>query len=146
MRETESHDNEINTLNLLFPNMDTEAVRFVGHQINVIDNMGRGLMTLAGILLAITAAILSTPQIISLQRIFIIIGSSLVLLSVLINAWFVFQVKWITNVSSNNVDVFALKAAALSIRDRKTKGYHIALAAVIAGLVFYLLSLYTYWV
>ena len=75
---------------------------------------------------------------------FIIIGSLLVLVSVLINAWFVFRVRWITNISLNNTDMSTLKAMALRIKNRKTKGYHIALVIVISGLIFYLLSLYVY--
>lgn len=147
MRNAKPNIDEIHVLTLLFPGRDTEAVRFVGHQINVIDNMGHGLMTLAGILLAITAAILpNLSNIPHLSRIFIIVGSSLVLVSALINAWLVFRVKWVTAVSLESGDTSVLKATALSIRDRKTKGYHIALAVIIAGLVFYLLSLYVYLV
>ena len=145
MRNVKSNKREIEVVNLLFPNDDTEAVRYLGHQINVVDNMGHALMTLAGILLAITAAILpNLPNMPYLSRVFVIIGSSLVLLSVLINAWFVFRVRWVTDVQLENIDVLALKDMSIHIRNRKTSGYHIALVIIISGLLFYLLSLYVY--
>jgi len=143
MKNTKS--NEIAILNLMFPDEDTEAARFVGHQINVVDNMVHGLMTLAGILLAITAAILpSFANIPYWSIIFIVLGGSFVLASVLINAWFVFRVKWFTDITGNNVDMHIIKSTALSVRNKKTKGYHISLIVIIIGLIFYLLSLYMF--
>jgi hypothetical protein len=51
---------ERDILKFMFPKDSTEAIRFLGHQINVVDNMGQGLMSLGGILLAITASLLPT--------------------------------------------------------------------------------------
>lgn len=134
---------ERDILKLMFPENSTEAIRFVGHQINVVDNMGQGLMSLGGILLAITASLLPTlKSLASGARFFIVIGSSFVLASILCNALFVFRVRWITQMENCPSDHSKVMDVALKIRSNKTQAYHIALTIMVIGLLCYLLSMY----
>lgn len=127
----------------MFPEDSTEAIRFVGHQINVVDNMGQGLMSLGGILLAITASLLPTVGSLSgSARFFIVSGASFVLASILCNSIFVFRVRWITQMKHFPSDYERIMDSALKIRSNKTRAYHAALAIMIFGLLCYLLSVY----
>jgi hypothetical protein len=127
----------------MFPEDSTEAIRFLGHQINVVDNMGQGLMSLGGILLAITASLLPTLHALTGgARFFIVTGASFVLASILCNSMFVFRVRWITEMENFPSDHGKIIDTALKIRSNKTRAYHIALAIMIIGLLCYLMSIY----
>ena len=134
---------ERDILKLMFPEDSTEAIRFLGHQINVLDNMGQGLMSLGGILLAITASLLPTLHALTGgARFFIVTGASFVLASILCNSMFVFRVRWITEMENFPSDHGKIIDTALKIRSNKTRAYHIALAIMIIGLLCYLMSIY----
>lgn len=130
-------------LNLLFEKNPTESFRFIGHQINVVDNKGHQLLTLCGGLLAISAALIpNVTRLVLFDKIILILGCSFIFISALINSIFVFRLKWITNLPfSNDMNVDKLNKFALSVRDRKTKGYHISLIVFVAGLLFYSLAI-----
>jgi hypothetical protein len=97
MTQPEGH--ELDVLRALFPSQP-EALRFVGHQINVVDSMATQLNTLAGILLAVTTAILSNLTDIRFSaRVLVVVGTLLVLGSIIVNAVSVFRLRWITQYS-----------------------------------------------
>ena len=78
---------EIEIFKVLYSNDSAEIIQHLLQQINIIDNKGLGLISLGGILLAITASLL--PALNSLAhwaRIFIVIGSSFVFVSIFLNA------------------------------------------------------------
>jgi hypothetical protein len=141
-REKMSAERESVVIGRMFPDAPTEAIRFVGHQINVVDNMGQGLMGLGGILLAITTSLLpSLKTLASNAKSFIVIGSTMVLASILCNAVFVFRIRWITQMVDPSLDHEKTMLKALRIRSAKTRAYHCSLGMMIIGLLCYLLSM-----
>ena len=134
---------EAATIDHLFREKNPEQVRFVGHQINTVDGMGHQLMALDGVLLGITATILSATSIKSeLSRSLLgVLGAAslLIFLSATVIGVVVFRLAWITSASPNEGSFLAdLTVWSLKIRNRKTRWYHAALFLTMAGLFGYL--------
>jgi hypothetical protein len=120
----------------MFDGHEEQMARFVGHQISVVDQMASQLMTLAGVLLAITTSLLpQLSKLESLARVFLTAGSAIVLSSALLAGIMVFRLRWFTSARKGNS---GLTEDALKIRNDKTVGYHAALALMLSGLVCYL--------
>jgi hypothetical protein len=140
---TYQDDGELKTLKKLYPEARSEALRFVGLQIGTIENMAQALMTMAGILLAITTGLLPTLSTLSsATRLTFAAASALVLASALCNASTVFRVAWISRNPAGECSAEFLLESAVAIRNRKTRGYHIALGLMLLALVGYLSSIF----
>jgi hypothetical protein len=72
----------------LFGDNHLDALRFIGHQVSTVDAMGHQLMTLAGVMLAITASILPHLALLDgVARGALVAGSAFVFASALVNGF-----------------------------------------------------------
>ncbi|WP_419781215.1 hypothetical protein [Maridesulfovibrio sp.] len=135
---------ELEIIESMFASESPEEIRFIGHQVSAVDTMGHQLITMAGVLLAITVSILPVlREANTVPKIPIIIGSGFVMLSALINGMFVFRIKLITSIHQPfKCDLIScLRKKAITIRNYKFKDYHYALSFMMLGLVCYLITI-----
>ena len=141
----ENRELEAKSLLLFFEDEHaTNVFRFVGHQINVVDNMGSSVVSLAGILLALTTAFL--PEITALPfaaKISALMGSVFVLFSAALAVIGVFRLVWISKFVQTSDKKEAI-SDAINVRNRKTAFLNLAISCLIVGLIGYVISLFLY--
>jgi hypothetical protein len=127
-------------LDLMFENRETECLRFIGHQIITVEDLAHKELTLAGLMIAVSAAIL--PSLSSLPlfaRWLFLLATLCVLTSALINGFLTFKISWLTTPPPDWKDgsLRLMRERALRIRDKKTAAHHRAIGFLITGIVLY---------
>mgnify|MGYP007042433629 CR=1 FL=1 len=151
--EMTSQEKEIDSLKKLSGG-EWECFRFFEHQLGVLDGKAQAIMSLDGMLLALTSSILGSLIALKIEAPFamhrwafcsILIGSALVAASAIADA-IVLRTKWATSIMANAPSGDQGTNPGLNelvqLRDEKTSRLDLAIVFLVSALLFYFAAVF----
>jgi len=131
-------------LNELLRRDEWKRFQFLEHQLEVLDRKASTIVSLDGLLLALTASFLAikTPHL-AIGLAFAA-SSSLVLFSALVGAFKVLWTKWATIIMAKSSDVEKGLDELIAFRDEKTTYLHCSIILMLMALIGYTISIWLY--
>jgi len=118
--------------------------RFLEHQLGVLDKKASAIVSLDGLLLALTASLTATRTAInSIARLILSMSSILVLFSAAMSAY-ILATKWATSEMSKSHNIHQGFNRLMVLRDEKTHFLHCSLFLLFMALLGYALSVTFY--